>query len=125
MVPESYKIAYAVLDAVWKSNGSESLAILLGGMAILPSDDVSMDPGSLSDWQKITTASENASQFELILAYLDLDASRYREVPDDLRRLIDALRKPDSQVRKIADSVIGTWRNDPGSWPLYAKLTKQ
>ena len=125
MVPESYKIAFAALDAVWEDNRTDSLAILLGGMAINRNDEVSMDPGALSDWEQITSRAEDASVLDLILAYLDLDASRYRNVPDDLRGLINALRTEGSREREIVDSVIATWQKDPESWPLYAELTWQ
>ncbi|MGA8099736.1 MAG: hypothetical protein WB810_13865, partial [Candidatus Cybelea sp.] len=123
--PESYKIAFAALDAVWEDNRTDSLAILLGGMAINRNDEVSMDPGALSDWEQITSRAEDASVLDLILAYLDLDASRYRNVPDDLRGLINALRTEGSREREIVDSVIATWQKDPESWPLYAELTWQ
>jgi hypothetical protein len=125
MVPESYKIAFAALDAAWKENPADSLAILLGGMAINRNDEVSMDPGALADWEQITSRAKDASVLDLILAYLDLDASRYRNVPDDLRGLINALRTEGSREREIVDSVVATWQKDPESWPLYAELTWQ
>lgn len=112
MVRESYKIAYAALDAVWKQMPCDSLAILLGGMAISANDDISMDPGSLYDWEQIIARAKDASQLELILAYLDLDASRYRNVPDDLFRLIVALREEGTPERKLVDSVIATWHTN-------------
>ena len=45
-IPDSYKIAFAALDAVWREHPSEPLAIMLGEMAINPNDNVSMDPES-------------------------------------------------------------------------------
>ena len=125
MIPQSYRIAYAALDAVWQRYPTDSLAILLGGMAILRSDETSMDPACLYDWEQITLKAGNTNQLELILNYLELDASRFRNVPDDLRHLIDALRTEGNQERKLVESVIATWHERPESWPLYAKLTRQ
>lgn len=117
-------MAFAALDAVWQQNRTESLAILLGGMAIVRTDGDSMNPGCLHDWNKVMAAGEGLDELGLLLAYLDLDARRYRNVPDDLRRLISALRTEGSAERGIVDAVIATWHEDPESWPLYAKLTR-
>jgi hypothetical protein len=127
MVPDSYKIAFAALDAVWQQYPSESLAILLGGMAINRHDEIPMDAGFGDDWRQIARQTNTESTLELIQAFLDLDASRYRygDVPDDLRCLIDALRNEGSPERIIVDSVIATWHADPESWPLYAELTRE
>ena len=114
MLPESYKLAYAALDAIWRRTPHYSLAILLGGMAINPNDGGSMDPGSLYDWERIAARAKDASQLELILAYLDLDASRYHNVPDDLRDLIEALRQDGTPKRGIVDSVIASWDANAG-----------
>jgi hypothetical protein len=108
VIPESYKIAYAALDAVWKEIRSDSLAILLGGMAVNANDEIPMDPGRLDDWQQITVQAKDASELDLILAYLDLEAGRYRDVPADLRHLIDALRTEGTPERRRVDSVIAT-----------------
>ncbi len=126
MIPDSYKIAFAALDAIWREHPSESLAIMLGGMAINPNDNVSMDPGVLDDWQHLTAGAAREDVLSLILAYLDLDASRYRkgDVPDDLRHLIDALHQQGTPERGIVDRVIATWHLAPDSWRLYAKLTR-
>jgi hypothetical protein len=125
MIPESYRIAYAALDAVWQRYPTDSLAILLGGMAILESDETSMNPACLDDWEQTTLKPGSTNQLELILNYLELDASRFRNVPDDLRHLIDALRTEGSQERKVVESVIATRHERPESWALYAELTRQ
>lgn len=125
MIPQTYKIAYAALDAIWNQYPGDSLAILLGGMAILKGTETSMDPGCLYDWEQITVKMEGASQLDLILGYLDLDASRYRDVPSDVQNLIDALHTEGSREREIVDSVLRTWHEKPESWPLYAKLTRK
>jgi hypothetical protein len=104
MIPDSYRVAYAALDALCQQYPTDSLAILLGGMAILRSDETSMNPGCLYDWEQIARKEKGLNQLELILAYLDLDASRYRNVPDDLRHVIDALRTEGSPERKLVDS---------------------
>jgi hypothetical protein len=123
MVPDSYKIAFAALDAVWQKYPCESLAILLGGMAINRNDEIPMDSGCEYDWEQVANQSKSSNIVDLILAYLELHASRYEEVPDDLRSLIDALRKEGTPEREVVDDVIATWHLDPKSWPLYAELT--
>jgi hypothetical protein len=94
-------------------------------MAILDNDQTSMDPGCLDDWKQITVKMEAANQLDLIFGYLNLDASRYRNVPDDVRHLIAALRTEGSRERKIVDSVLATWHENPESFPLYAELTRE
>lgn len=130
MVPDNYKIAFAALDAIWNIRKDETnwLGGFLGGMAVNANDEMPMDSGALDDWQQIETRPTGAIELEPILAFLNLDASRYTEaadVPRDLRQLIDALHRPDSPERKALDSVIDTWHDDPEAWPIYSALTKK
>ncbi len=106
MVPDTYKIAIAALDAVWAANQSDDLAVLLGGMAINANDQDSMDPTALRDWKTLETGLPGSAQVELILAYLQLGASRYGGGPNDISKLINALRTPNSPERSILDSII-------------------
>lgn len=122
---ESYKIGFAALDAVWEKHPCESLAALLGAMAVNRGDEVPMDSGCLDDWEQVVDRSDSSNTIDLILEYLDLDASRYEVVPDDLRHLIDALGTKGTPEREIVDDVIAKWHLDPQSWPLYAHLTPQ
>ena len=71
-----------------------------------------------------TQEERGVNELDLILAYLDLDASRYRSVPDDLQQVIDALRTEGSPERNLVDSVITSWHENPDSWPLYAELSR-
>jgi hypothetical protein len=123
VVPDSYKIAFAALDAVWHKYPCESLAILLGGMAINRCDETPMDSGSEHDWKEVANQTKSSNIVDLILACLELDASRYEDVPDDLRNLIAVLRKRGTLEREMVDDVVATWHLDPESWPLYADLT--
>jgi hypothetical protein len=127
MIPDSYKIAFAALNAVWEERPTDSLAILLGGMAINRNDEVSMDPSALYDWEQVTNRGKGASELDLILAFLDLDLSRYKRehIPDDMRRLVNALRTEGSRERQLVDSVIATWHNDPESWRICAELSPE
>jgi hypothetical protein len=109
MIPESYKVAYEALEAIWKENSSDSLASILSGMQVNESDGVSMDPGALYDWNQIQQQTKQATELDLILAFLELEASRYKNVPDDLHDVINALRANASRERAIADSIIALW----------------
>jgi hypothetical protein len=111
MVPESYKISFAALDAIWREYPTESLANLLSGMAINASGEMSMDPGALYDWGHRADQGQNVSAFDLMLAYLERDASLYIEVPSDLRQLIDALRTEATPERQIAEATIAVCKN--------------
>jgi hypothetical protein len=106
MVPESYNLAYAALDAVWEENPSESLSIFLSGMRVNPPDGIPMDPAFLTDWEELTERATSASLLDWIIAYLEHDASLYSEVPSDLQLSIDALRTDGSRERAIVNSVI-------------------
>jgi hypothetical protein len=123
LIPNSYKIAVAALHALWTRNRTDSLAILLGNMVINASDQQSMDAAALHDWKQVEARSTGSNEVELILAYLELDASRYSEPPEDLLQLIDALRKPQSQERNILNSVIDGWDDAPRSRPLDGTLS--
>jgi hypothetical protein len=61
---------------------TDSLAILLGGMRPMSEGQDSMDSGALYDWNQIIREDKNSAELDLILAYLDLDASRYKVLPD-------------------------------------------
>jgi hypothetical protein len=105
-VPESYSIAYAALDAVWEDHPTESLAIFLGGMRVNPPDGMPTDPAFLPEWKEVTKRTKDASQLEWLIAYLEHDANLYRDVPDDLQSLIDALRTKGTREWSIVDAVI-------------------
>jgi hypothetical protein len=106
MIPDSFKIAFAALDAVWAERQTEDLAGLLGGMAVKANDQDSMDSAALQDWKTLEARLTDADQVELVLAYLKLNESRYGDFANDISKLIDALRSPDSRERAILDSVI-------------------
>jgi hypothetical protein len=114
MLPTSYRIAFSALEAIWDEKPSDALGILSGGMRPMDSADDSMDSGALYDWNKLAAQTLGASELDLILAYLELDASRYRSVPQDLSLLIVALRTEGSREREIVRSVI---RDRNGAWP--------
>ena len=111
MVPETYRIAFAALHAVWEERPCESLAVLLGSMRINPNDDISMDPACLEDWQQVLHQANDAAELDLILAYLDFDLSLYKPQPEDMQRLVVALRAEGSRERAIVDSVIENWNH--------------
>jgi hypothetical protein len=109
MIPENYEIAIAALDALWEVSRGDSLGSLLGSMRPMASGDDTMDSAALGDWKRIVNQAKNASEFDLILSYLEHDASLYKEVPDDLQSLIEALRKEGTPERLLVDSVITSW----------------
>lgn len=125
MVPESYKMALASLDMLWQKDQSESLAIMLGGMSLNPNNDSPMDPGCLDDWQQISAKTERAEPFELMMAFLDLEAIRYKAVPEDLVHLIAALRTEGSPEHKTVESVMASWPEGYDQSALYTRLTKK
>ena len=113
MVPKDYKIAYEVLDAIWQAHHSESLAILLGSMRINSNDGLPMDRGALADWNQISEKIKSPSILDLVLAYIALEISRYKNptsVPADIQQLFAALRTAGSPEREILDSVVAKWQ---------------
>jgi hypothetical protein len=110
MITNSYRIAFAALDALWQRTRSESLGRLLSAMNPTTSGG-SMDPATLNDWNSIVSQSSGQSQLDLIVALLRFDAGLYREVPNDLRQLIEALESGPTPERNIVESVIASWQD--------------
>lgn len=78
-------------------------------MRVNPPAGTSMDPGALDDWRRISQQRKGASTLDLIIAFLNLDMSRYKrkdQVPDDMQKLVEALNTVGSRERQIVDSVL-------------------
>jgi hypothetical protein len=115
--PESYRIAFAALDALYTEVPTDYLAVLLGSMQINKSDDLPMDSGALADWEQAINRAKNQSDLDQLLAYLRLLSSRYDSAPNDLRNIIDALERKGTKERRIVESVITLRRNQRSTSP--------
>lgn len=107
MIPQSYRTAFAALEALFRDYPTDSLGALVGSMRLNPNDQIPMDAAALEDWNRIVNENPNATPFQLLLAYLEWYLSLYEEVPEDFNKLMGGLRTSGTRQQRIAQDALG------------------